>query len=117
MRESRINCRIRSCLGVRFMSPILSSRYIAHRGARSGLDARRPVQSPERPLGLSQQIALCPDQPLRDLQEPDRFRVRVLLLFMWQRARVHTRQPAAEPATENTGESLPAWGLVIVRDI
>ena len=97
--------------------PILSSRFIAHRRTRLGLDARCPVQSPERPLGLSQQIALCPDQLPRDLQETDRFGVRGLLLFMLQRARVHTREPAAESAAECLGESLPARGLVIVRYI
>ena len=99
------------------MSLILSSRVIAHRIACNGLGARRCVQSPQRLLGLSQEITLRTDQLLRDLQQTDRFCVGHLLRFEMQRLRFHAGHPAAESATEHLNESLPAWGLVKVRYI
>lgn len=87
---------------------------IARGDSCNGLGARRGVQSPERLLGLSQQIALRSDQLLRDLQQPDRFRVGHLLRIDLQPFILHACHPAAETATKHLNESLPTWGLVKV---
>jgi hypothetical protein len=78
------------------------------------LGARRRVQSPERLLGLSQQITLRSDQLLRDLQQPDRFRVGHLLRLDLQPLVLHACHPAAESTAEHLNESHPARGLVKV---